>query len=122
MSDPQQAIYDAALAASKKGRGGLGYDGPAKRAKVVEVVDDVQEVVKAVITDPGFAGDDADGFDDAGDTEFGAPDASDAAAGGYVVFKSHSARMHPRNRYRLQRPDFASLALKYPQFAPLYVA
>ncbi len=123
MSDAaQQAIFDAEFAHATKGRRGLGYDGAKKRAKVVEIVDDVLEVVKAVITDPGYAGDDADGYDDAAGTdEFAAADADDAVASGRVEYKSHSERMHPRNRYRLARPDFAALAAKYPSFAPLYV-
>jgi hypothetical protein len=124
MADQQQVIFDAINAASKKGRGGLGYDGPKKRAKVVEETDGVEETVKAVVT-AGDATDDADygfadgGFDEAppGTSHVGSSTSMDSFSRGGP---SHNSRMHPRNEYRNRRPDFAALAARHASFAPLY--
>lgn len=119
----QQALFDAAQAASKKGRGGLGYAGPAKRAKVV--VDDgdgAEEVVKALAV--GDAAEGGDGYDSAdggwGEGE-GAPAEAPAVggAGGVWAGRAHNRRMHPRNLYASARPDFRALAEAFPSLAPL---
>jgi hypothetical protein len=125
MADQQQAIFDAINSASKKGRGGLGYDGPKKRAKVVEESDGLEDTVKAVVT-AGDAADDADyGFADGGFDEVphsSGPTGSDTNMEGFSRSgPSHNSRMHPRNEYRNRRPNFAALAARHPSFAPLYV-
>lgn len=124
MSDDfQQGLYDKMSAASKKGRGGLGYDGPLKRSKVVESGGDgVEEVVKAVImagsgAEDGGVEDTGDGYDvrDVVSGPAAAAGSGDGARGEESDAKA--GRLHPRNQYRDKWPNFAALAAKYPKFA-----